>query len=333
MPTRSDDRRTPPVVGERLDAAERTSCVRLGPATPRLRQHDHGSDVHLNSVKAHRGTVHSPLRYPGGKTRLTNFLRRVVESHGWSHPTYVEPYAGGAGAALSLLHDDVVGRVWINDLDPSIHAFWLAAVSHSEELLARFDNTPLTLDEWRQQREIYREADASDPVSLGFATFFLNRTNRSGIMNAGVIGGQSQAGRYKLDARFNRQDLRRKLEWVGSVSDRIIVTSQDGVELLASALHEDETFAYIDPPYFDKGSYLYMNSFAEEGHATLAQLLREARRRHWVLTYDNVPQIRSLYRGLYQGTFDLPYSAHAAVLAQERMVLSDPVARLEWVMK
>lgn len=288
--------------------------------------------MHLSSVKAHRGTVYTPLRYPGGKTRLTGFLRRIVETAGWGDCTYVEPFAGGAGAGLSLLHEAVVPRIVINDLDPSIHAFWTAVTQHSKSFLARFDATPVTLEEWHQQRDVYRVGDASDPVSLGFATFYLNRTNRSGVINAGVIGGQSQGGRYRLDARFNRTELRSKLEWIGSFADRITVSNRDGLELLADAVESDQVFCYIDPPYFDKGAFLYMNAFAEASHSALATLLRASRSARWVLTYDDVPQIRKLYLGLYQGTFSLPYSAHKAVLAKERMVLSDPVAALDGVM-
>lgn len=290
------------------------------------------SPMHLSSVKAHRGTVYTPLRYPGGKTRLTGFIRRVIDTAGWNKCTYVEPYAGGAGAALSLLHEEVVPRIVINDLDPCIHAFWTAATEHSESLLREFDATPVTLREWHRQRDIYRQADVSDPVSLGFSTFFLNRTNRSGVMNAGVIGGQAQAGRYKLDARFNRTELRRKLEWIGGAAKQITVSQLDGRDLLASVVTSDQHVSYIDPPYFDKGAYLYMNAFTEENHADLASVLRAGRHSRWVLTYDDVPQIRKLYMGLYQGTFSLPYSAHKSEVAKERMVLSDTVAALSGVM-
>lgn len=288
--------------------------------------------MHLTSVKAHRGTIHTPFRYPGGKSRLTGFLRRIVETAGWQHCTYLEPYAGGAGAALALLHEEVVPSVVINDLDPRIYAFWVAITAHGVDFLARFDSHDITLDEWHRQRDIYRASDASRPVELGFATFFMNRTNRSGIMNAGVIGGQKQAGTYKVDARFNRDELRRKLAWISDNAEKIKVSNSDGVELLTEALKDDKVFAYIDPPYFDKGSFLYMNSFAVEGHAALASILREARKARWVLTYDDVNEVRRLYRGLYQGTYSLPYSAHQASLAKERMVLSDPVADIDWVM-
>lgn len=290
--------------------------------------------MRLTSVAPHRGTVHTPLRYPGGKTRLAGFLRKVIELDPQPASVYVEPYAGGAGAALSLLHDNVVDRIIINDLDPCMAVFWQSIVNNNTKFLTLFDATAVTLEEWHHQREVYRARGLSrtSALRLGFATFFLNRTNRSGIMNAGVIGGQNQSGTYRIDARYNREDLRRKIEWIGHRRARIEVTSRDGVALLADALEDPTMFAYIDPPYFDKGSFLYMNSFVDDDHRLLATLLGQARPARWVLTYDDVPRIRELYRGFYQGTFRLPYSAHTAAKAEERMVLSDRVAQLDGVL-
>jgi DNA adenine methylase len=225
-----------------------------------------------------------------------------------------------------------VPRLHINDLDPAIFAFWISVTEHSADFLALFDQVELTLEEWHRQREVYRVADLSDPVALGYATFFLNRTNRSGVMNAGVIGGQLQNGRYRIDARFNRAQLRQKLEWIGREADRIEVTNRDGLAVLAESMSDPGMFSYIDPPYYDKGSFLYLNSLAEDSHRSLAALLKESRDKLWVLTYDDVPAIRELYRGLHQGTFALPYSAHRATVATERMVLSDAVAALDGVM-
>lgn len=288
--------------------------------------------MQLTSVKPHRGVVRTPLRYPGGKTRLAGFLQYVLDRPNWRKTTYVEPYAGGAGAALSLLHSGVVARVVINDLDPCMFAFWRAAVHESSTMLRLLDQTPLTIHEWERQREIYRQRDSPKLVELGFATFYLNRTNRSGVMNAGVIGGKEQSGRYRIDARYNKSELRSRLEWIGANASRIRVSSIDGIEVINRHVATDRSFCYIDPPYFDKGSFLYMNSFVEQDHTDLAVVLRQARGARWVLTYDDVPDIRRLYRGLFQGTFDLPYSAHVAARTKERMVLSDAVASLDAVM-
>ena len=288
--------------------------------------------MQLTSVKPHRGVVRTPLRYPGGKTRLAGFLEYVLDRPHWRRATYVEPYAGGAGAALSLLHSGVVARVVINDLDPCMFAFWRAAVDEPATMLRLLDRTPLTVHEWERQREIYRQRDDSRLVELGFATFYLNRTNRSGVMNAGVIGGKAQQGKYKIDARYNKSELRSRLEWIGDNASRIRVSNTDGLDVIRRYAGMRKSFCYIDPPYFDKGSFLYMNSFAEQDHAALADVLRQARGARWVLTYDDVPDIRRLYRGLFQGTFDLPYSAHVVAKTKERMVLSDAVAGLDAVM-
>jgi DNA adenine methylase len=288
--------------------------------------------MQLTSVKPRRGLVRTPLRYPGGKTRLAGFLAHVLDRPGWRGATYVEPYAGGAGAALSLLHSGVVARVVINDLDPCMFAFWRAAVDESSAMLHLLDSAPLTIAEWERQREIYRQRDTANLLELGFATFYLNRTNRSGVMNAGVIGGKEQRGKYKIDARYNKSELRARLEWIGENASRIKVSNLDGLDVIRKYVSMKKAFSYIDPPYFAKGSFLYLNSFMERDHTALADLLRQARGARWILTYDDVPEIRRLYRGMYQGTFHLPYSAHVATRAKERMVLSDAVAALDAVM-
>lgn len=281
----------------------------------------------LTTVQPHRGTTHTPLRYPGGKTRLYALIRRLIEESGLDSPTYVEPYAGGAGAALSLLINRDVDRIVINDLDPAIHAFWKAVTSQTEEFVRLLNETPLTLDEWERQRTIYRQADSQDTLSLGFATFFLNRTNRSGVMNAGVIGGKTQSGTYRMDARYNRKTLTTRIMGIADRATDIAVSNMDGKLLLAQLLPDASTFFYIDPPYFEKGSFLYLNAFDAHQHLALSQVLREHLQSHWVLTYDDVPAIRELYRGMYQGTFQLPYSAHLSSKAKERMIASSRVAR------
>jgi DNA adenine methylase len=280
----------------------------------------------LKNIRSHRGEINTPLRYPGGKTRLYGLLRGTIEECGFRDCTYVEPYAGGAGAAVSLLLNGDVKRLVINDLDPAIHAFWYSILRHPRLFVQRIESTPVTLEEWGRQRDIYREKDVSRPLDLGFATFFLNRTNRSGVMNAGVIGGRSQQGRYRIDARFNRVELVERVRRIQGKKRSIEITNLDGADLLRDRLNEDDHFFYIDPPYYDKGSFLYLNSFDDAQHASLAGLLREHRMRAWLVTYDDVEEIRDLYKGFYQGTFKLQYSAHRSDVAEERLIASSLVA-------
>lgn len=279
--------------------------------------------LRLSGVTVHRGQIHTPLRYPGGKSRLSGFLKTVIELGDWVDREYAEPYAGGAGAALTLLMDDVVPRIAINDLDPAVFRFWQAAVEESERFADRVRSVPLNLDEWRAQKDMYRDPAAPD-FERGFAMFYLNRTNRSGVLHAGVIGGQKQTGNYRIDARFNREELAKRIEAIGARAADITVTSIDGADFISTKLDEG-AFVYADPPYYEKGGSLYLNAFDDAAHEALARILTRRPDAVWLLTYDDCAAIRKLYRGRDQGTFELPYSAHRSELAQELMVMSTPV--------
>lgn len=287
-------------------------------------------------VIAKRGSHASPLRYPGGKATLAGFFESTINALGLDKPTYIEPYAGGAGAGLELLLKDVVGMVVINDLDPAIHACWKSMVKESDLFLGLLERTPLTIEEWKNQREIYRRRhDAGvDPLALGFATFYLNRTSRSGVLGAGVIGGFAQSGSYKIDARLNKEVLRRRIEKLAELSGKIRVTKQDGAARLRDYLPKDNVFAYVDPPYVEKGGSLYMSAFKENDHRDLAKVLNGHANTNWVLTYDVADLIKSLYKAREVSEFQLLYSAHLRrakgelkrTSASELMVLSNTVA-------
>ena len=196
-------------------------------------------------VVARRRSSPSPLRYPGGKASLADFFESAIAALGLDRPTYVEPYAGGAGAGLDLLYRGVVKRVVINDLDKSIYSVWISMLNRTDDFLKRLDSTPLTVDEWKRQRDIYRARDDKDidPLDLGFATFYLNRTNRSGVLQGGIIGGLKQAGTYKMDARFNRVTLRARIERLAAHRSKVYVSHQDGVARLRHWLPKDDVFA------------------------------------------------------------------------------------------
>jgi len=277
------------------------------------------------------------LRYPGGKAALASFFESTIKALRLDKPTYIEPYAGGAGAGLELLLKDVVGMVVINDLDPAIHACWKAMLKNSDEFLGLLERTPLTIDEWKNQREVYRRRHDIDidPLALGFATFYLNRTSRSGVLGAGIIGGFAQAGFYKIDARFNKAVLRGRIEKLAELSARIRVTKQDGAARLREYLPKDNVFAYVDPPYVEKGRSLYMSAFRDDDHRELAKVLNGHANRNWVLTYDVADLIKSLYEARRVCEFRLLYSAHLRgtqdelkrTAASELIVLSNSVAK------
>jgi DNA adenine methylase len=270
-----------------------------------------------------RGHV-SPLRYPGGKTCLVPLFEKVIEDNSLSDITYIEPYAGGAGAALALLYSGKVGKIVINDLDSAIHAFWSASTKSSSAFIAKLKSTPVNVREWRKQRAIYQDKDAKT-FERGFATFYLNRTNVSGIMGGGPIGGLNQEGKWKIDARFNKKTLIKRLEQLALHADRILVTNEDGVTLIKRYLGAKNAFIYLDPPYFEKGSSLYMNSYEGSDHSKLSDVLNENPDSFWLLTYDNKRQIKSLYPDRRIVNFTLDYRAYQARIGKEVLILSDSV--------
>lgn len=277
----------------------------------------------MSISKLERIHAYSPLRYPGGKTRLLGFFRQLIRANELRDVTYIEPYAGGAGAALGLLISGQVENIVINDFDPAISAFWRAVVGDHSSFSEMIKSVPLTVDEWQKQKKIYRSPKDHDDLTFGFATFYLNRTNRSGVLNAGPIGGQDQSGNYKIGARFNRESLLERVRLIGLYRSRIEVTSDDGIDIVSRYVQEPNSLIYADPPYFVKGSSLYLNSFGDKEHRSLATCLNNESGGNWVLTYDDVPQVAEFYSERRRINFSLNYSVHTAKKAEEVLVFSD----------
>ena len=215
----------------------------------------------------------SPLRYPGGKTCIYPLISSLLRANKLERKHYVEPFAGGSGLALSLLYGGHVSDIHINDIDPAIWAFWYCVLNHTEQFVNLIAKTPVTIEEWKYQRDIQKSQDVSDPVTLGFSTFFLNRTNHSGIIKAaGVIGGLDQSGPYKIDCRFNRDNLIRRVIRISKYRNRIHLTKQDALVFIADTCKSlpETTFFCIDPPYFSKGPVLYTNYYDQNDHTILA---------------------------------------------------------------
>jgi DNA adenine methylase len=269
----------------------------------------------------------SPLRYPGGKTALARLLGQIVALNKLGDCVYAEPYAGGAGAALSLLFAERVSKILINDADRCVYAFWWSLLKRPDAFLRLLDRTPVTISEWRRQREIYRSSPRSR-LELGFATFFLNRCNRSGIiMNGGPIGGIKQKGKWKLNARYNKAELRRRIEKIVMYRERIEVFNLDALDFLRKIVMPLSTrlrvFVYLDPPYYLKGKLLYLNAYDHEDHVKLATFIRGRRDLKWLISYDNAPQIKRIYQGMRRRPFDLSHSAFEHRQGQELLIHSD----------
>ena len=182
-------------------------------------------------VKASAREAATPLYATrGARGKLSRFMAAIVRANGLSDGTYIEPYAGGAGIAWELLITGVVRRVLINDISPQVFAFWTSVLSDTDELCRRIRDVPLSVEEWDHQKEIFRRPESASTIELGVACFYLNRTNRSGILNGGLIGGRNQEGKWRMDARFNRDDLIHRITKIAYCAGRIEVTCADAVE-------------------------------------------------------------------------------------------------------
>lgn len=252
----------------------------------------------------------SPLRYPGGKSAMAGLLSQVRSLNGLGDRAIAEPFAGGAGASLSLLYLEEAREIYVNDADPAIYDFWWTLVNRPRSFIDMLSKTRVSMAEWYRQRDLYRHRGRLSRLRRGFSAFYLNRCNRSGVIkNGGPIGGVNQAGKWRLNARFNKPDLRRRCEKVAEYRDRVHVSCRDGIDFIRS-LDAESTFFFIDPPYFVKGKTLYLNALDEEYHAALAARLESMADAAWVLTYDECREICRMYRGWATiRRFSLGYSA------------------------
>ncbi len=266
----------------------------------------------------------SPLRYPGGKGMLANFAKLVTSQNNLLDGHYVEIYAGGASIAWALLFEEYVQHVHINDLCKPIYAFWKSTLEHTDALCKFISDTSVTIDEWHRQKSVQANSNEHSILELGFSTFFLNRTNRSGILKGGVIGGKEQAGKWKIDARFNKDDLIARIQRIARYSNRISIYNCDAVDFIRNHLSNlpRRSLVYLDPPYYVKGGGLYENHYMHDDHVKVSKLVVSRIEQPWIVSYDNTPEITNIYKGFRNIQYDLSYSAQERYAGSEIMFFS-----------
>jgi DNA adenine methylase len=269
-------------------------------------------------------SFYSPLRYPGGKKKLAGFIQQLMRENQLLDSVYIEPFAGGSNVALTLLFEEYARTIIINDIDQSIYAFWYSVLYHTDELSKLITDTQINMENWKKSKEMLANKDAS-LLEKGFATFFLNRTNRSGIITGGVIGGKAQDGKWKLDARFNKPDLLERIEKIARYKERIQLFNLDAIEFIKQIMPTlpNKSLTYFDPPYYVKGTQLlYMNYYLPDDHQLLSDFIK-ALNISWLVSYDNVQEIRELYLGFRHLEYSLNYSAQKKYAGKEIIYFSN----------
>ena len=266
----------------------------------------------------------SPLRYPGGKNKIYDKILEIIKTHNSS--VYVEPFAGGASLPIRLLHNNEVEKIIINDYDKSVYAFWYAVLNHTDELIKLIENEPIIIENWYKHKAIIKNKETEhNLLKLGFSMLYLNRTNRSGILNAGVIGGLKQEGNYKLDCRFNKDKIIEKIKVIGELRDNIELYNMD-VNVFIKKVIPRDSFTFFDPPYYHKGKFLYPEFFKEADHIALRDTIEKYMAcSAWIITYDNADEIKNLYQNYIIEEFSMHHSAANKGVATEIMIYSDKV--------
>jgi DNA adenine methylase len=272
---------------------------------------------------------YSPLRYPGGKSSLYDFLRKSIELNSLSNGTYVECFAGGAGAALKLLMLEDIYDVILNDKDEFVYKFWNAILNQTDSFIKLLSDTKVSMDEWKYRKEILSNENLKSQVGdleIAFTAFFLNRCNRSGILHAGAIGGVGQTGNWKLDARYNKENLISRIEKIAYYKDRIKLYNLDAIELLKRIKKSNnlkETFIYLDPPYVEQGDGLYKTKYKREDHIKLSKYLQRSLDNHiWLVSYDDHELINNCYKEVEKNIFEFNYFANKTKVGRELVICS-----------
>ncbi len=274
---------------------------------------------------------YSPLRYPGGKNKLSAFIAKIcLDNNINGH--YVEPYSGGASVALFLLIEGFVDKITINDRDRSIYSFWHSVLNKTNQLCELIENAELSIDEWKKQKAVQSNKKKADLLDLGFSTFYLNRTNRSGIINAGVMGGIEQTGNYLMDCRFNKTELIHRVKNIASHKKNIRLYKKDAVKLIDKIEQEaqnDNIVFYFDPPYYLKASTLYMNHYEDKNHKRVSDKIKSIQNIKWIVSYDNVPEIQKLYAECSKKEFSFKHTAYEIREGKEIMFFSENIEQPE----
>lgn len=274
----------------------------------------------------------SPLRYPGGKTKIYQKVKNLIEVADLGANTYIEPFAGGFGIGINLLLDGVVTNVILNDYDTHIYNFWKAVLEHTEDLVELIDDTQISIDERKIQKSIY-DNPLSDELRDGFATLFLNRVNYSGVIKGGPIGGISQNGKYKIDCRFNKEEIKNRITKIANYRSCILLHNKDASDLIIECLEDSKSKAFfnIDPPYVAKGSKLYTNYFKESDHRALEKVISaNLQDVPWITTYDDCELIRDIYKQYYMLGYSIQHNVRNSVQGEEVVITNIPKESFVW---
>lgn len=269
----------------------------------------------------------SPLRYPGSKAGLIEWMDSFLNKNGLIGAQFVEPYAGSASLGLGLLSRGSISSLMIFERDPLLFSFWYSVFFRTDRLVAlieRYEPSLKTREElnWLRKSEVVID----DIELMGYSALLFNRTGFSGVLNSGPIGGISQTSKYTVDCRFNKPSLIERIVELSKFSSKVTVYFGDAIKALTDANNADNSnrIFYVDPPYYIQGPKLYRYFYDFSDHLKLSETLVNAEYR-WLLSYDDHPAIRHFYRefSIYEPQFR--YSSRVPKKEHELLYTNIPI--------
>jgi len=271
-----------------------------------------------------KNRLSNPLRYPGSKSSLTDYIATIIEENLLSGCTIYEPYAGSASVSFEMLIRGFALQAVLVERDPLIYAFWKSVFDNTEDLCNKISKLDITIQTWKSF-QLYREI--SDPkehdiLELGLAGLFFNRTNFSGIIGAGPIGGQNQSSDYSIDCRFNKTRIVRQINEISQFREKVTVIFGDALEFMQNEeekINNGFSFVYIDPPYYAQGKKLYRYYYDDSSHKKLASYIL-SKEFPWLISYDDHPKIKILYANRASQPIYLDYSLKTSRQGSELLI-------------
>ena len=238
--------------------------------------------------------LRSPLRYPGGKSRVAKLLAPYIPEH----TEYREIFFGGGGV---FFHKPKARRNWVNDLHPGLHALWKTLRDHFDvfEALCRAQDASdlrATFQKWIDRDDLMKARGDDALMERAVQYYFINRT----VWTGRVVYDPARRSRLYFSNPEGWGNLEKKLAHLRACSEKlqgVRITNVPFEECLAEAT--PDTFLYADPPYYRDSldtacSKLYEGHFAIEAHTLLRDLLAASPAKA-MISYDDRPEVRKLY--------------------------------------
>lgn len=237
----------------------------------------------------------SPFRYPGGKTWLVPEIKKWVLSSTTEPKFFIEPFAGGAMAGLTVAAENLARDVVLCELDADVAAVWKLIFHGSVKDVDWLCKEIITFEVSLGNVQKVLSNNSQNNKNQAFRTIIKNRMQRGGILAAGAgLVKSGEAGRG-LNSRWYPQTLVNRIKALRALVGKIEFVEGDAFDLIEQYAKEKGAFFFVDPPYTaggkKAGKRLYTHS--EIDHDKLFRVMSKVRGKV-MLTYDDAPEVREL---------------------------------------